>query len=206
MKKIKSYLPIFPGFYNTIFEPDEDQEIESINDTRKENGLNEVDFDKIDFDYREYEKDVSRQCVGFIQGVLKRDLNNGINIEFENLYSPKEYNFSNDSINVTYRINKHFELALIKYINENLEDFQTYLKGRFTSYDGFISFYSNDSDIWLNEYCRDLESDPVYIGALLDFYLLNEDEDLEMSMYDHVIGNMCLSATNYDKLIQAESN
>jgi len=203
MKKIESYLPVFPGFYNTIFQPDEDQEIDSINETRKENGLIEVEFNDIEFNYREYEKEVSGQCVGFIQGVLKRDLNNGINIEFEKLYSPKEYNFSNDTINCTYRINKHFEKALIKYVNENLPEFQVYLKERFTSCSGFISFYSNDSDIWLNDYCKDLESEPVYISTLLGFYLLNENEDLEMSMYDNVIGNVCLSAINYDELIKA---
>ena len=52
---VGTYLPVFPGFYNTIFEfNDEDQEIDYYNDERESKGLSELEYDQFDFDYRAY--------------------------------------------------------------------------------------------------------------------------------------------------------
>ena len=46
--KIETYCPLFPGFYNTVFEPYEDDEIYSFNQENDKN-LSYVDF-KWDYD------------------------------------------------------------------------------------------------------------------------------------------------------------
>ena len=52
MKKIETYLPLFPGFYGTIFEPYEDSEIDCINEVRKEKGLDEIRCSDRDWETR----------------------------------------------------------------------------------------------------------------------------------------------------------
>src|SRR5690606_40790495 len=93
MKTIKSYLPVFNGFYNTWFEPD----YAEINIMEEYENLGFEDFE---FDYKDYRNRVSEACVGAVENQLK-DLFD-ISIEFEGVYSPREYNFTNDYINVIY--------------------------------------------------------------------------------------------------------
>ena len=40
----ETYLPVFTGFYGTIFEPDESSEIEGINELRESKGLKPIDY------------------------------------------------------------------------------------------------------------------------------------------------------------------
>ena len=176
MKKIESYLPIFPGFYNTLFECDcEESEIEEGKT-----------YDDYDFDYADYHKRVAERCVEAIENELK-DFN--IKVEFQDLISPRFYNFSNDSINVEYTLeNNSFDLVL-DYLNENKEEFKTYIKERYTSYDGFSSFYSNDADVWLNEYLKDDKKQAHAFGAVLDFILFNEEYTSE-NLYGDVCDEM----------------
>jgi len=54
--KIKSYLPIFQGFYETIFEPCEDHIIEEP-----------YNYDDYDFDYDEYREEMAKDCVNAIE-------------------------------------------------------------------------------------------------------------------------------------------
>lgn len=80
-----------------------------------------------------------------------------LNIKFEyvNVYSPKYYNFKNDSLNidVTLDLDKLYKI-IYKYENE----FDIFLKENYKSHPGFINFmpsnidefYSNDSDEDLN--------------------------------------------------------
>ncbi len=87
-----------------------------------------------------------------------------IKISFEALISPREYNFSNDSINVSVELNL---TQLIGLISDRKESAATYFKDKYTSCSGFISFHSNDIDDWLNpEYI--MENSAHRIGALLD--------------------------------------
>ena len=58
--KYKTFLPVFPGFYGTIFEPNESDEIDYINEVRQEAGLERVDDYSIEFDHSGYEREMSR--------------------------------------------------------------------------------------------------------------------------------------------------
>ena len=179
MKKIESYLPIFPGFYNTIFECDSEEcEIEYYNE---QNGT-DLNWDDFNWDYREYHERMAKNCVNSIEHELK-DFN--IKIEFQKLVSPREYNFTNDSINVEYSIENLNQIE--NYLKDNFNEFEEYLKGRYTSRDGFTSFYSTDGYIWLYNYLNDGNKIQHCFGSILEFILTNEgynQDDLYNSLPD----------------------
>ena len=94
--KIKTYLPIFSGFYNTIWEFDYNYINEDILQQRIEKGLYSDLNIEIDIDNQSYENDIA----SLLCDVIKENLSDYINdIKFENVYNPSRYNFSNDSIN-----------------------------------------------------------------------------------------------------------
>lgn len=169
MKTIKSYLPIFSGFYNTLFDNEHaiDMTLEGIDES--------IEYDDIEWDNEDYQDRVSKSCIGSIENYLKHD---GFDIEiiFNGVYSPREYNFSNDIINCTYQITNDSFNELLEYAKTNLSDFEEFLDENYSSYSGFISFYSTEVEKWFNEYLKDentTDFENTFVG-LLNFYLQNE--------------------------------
>ena len=100
---METYLPLFKGFYGSFFESEIDfqtnQEIERINQQRE--GLHPISFDNLEIDYHKCNLEYCRQFTDFVESELN---SNGIEckIVFQALNSPREYNFTNDSIAVSY--------------------------------------------------------------------------------------------------------
>lgn len=187
--KIKTYLPVFPGFYGTIFEPSEDSEIEYVNDERKKKGLPKVDFDDMRFNYDEYRNDVAKKACNF----LERELSDYVkSIKFDELRSPRFYNYSNDSINC---IIEPKIKPIRKYLSDNSEAFDQYLKDQYTSYDGFISSYDNNRGDFM-------EGQPFAhrhkLGSILEFICQNEGINQESLYYG--CDDCYLSVTNFEEL------
>lgn len=175
---IESYLPIFNGFYNTHFEADEESCIEDGKT-----------YDDYEFNYEDYRERVATACCEAIQKELK-DL--AIKVEFQTVISPKYYNFSNDSINVAYHLEENSYKNLYKYILENKEAFNSYIKDNYSSYDGFMSFHSNNADDWMMSLIEEDELKHKF-GACLEFYLENE----EFTIDDLVMNDNVTSETSY---------
>lgn len=157
--KYNTWCPLFPGFYNTVFECNsEEQEIESYNE---EYGTN-YGYDDFNFDYKDYENRVANKFVQRIEKELKRFIQ--IGIEYERISSPKEYNFTNDSIYIIVELDLD---ELLKLIVARFNEAKDYFEKTYTSRSGFISYHSNDIADWLNkDYI--LENSGHRIGALLD--------------------------------------
>lgn len=200
--KIQTYLPIFPGFYNTIFEPDEEMEIQRINEERESKGLEPAEFDAFDFDYEDYRDQIARGCCSWVCNFLDHLFKSKTNIEFQEIWSPREYNFKNDSIYIGFLCDAAFLNEVRSYLEENRELFQLYLQEGFTSHSGFVSYFSQDINIWLGAYWRDVRERPIIIATILDFIISNEEEESEMSMYYGASENAYLSAKNYEELIK----
>ncbi|MHA1754676.1 MAG: hypothetical protein ACTSYR_04080 [Candidatus Odinarchaeia archaeon] len=201
MKKFKTYLPIFNGFYNTIFEADgEDQEIDDINGQRTAKNLPEISFDDCNFNYDEYHKEVSIDVTKYIEKELK-DLNFIDSIRFENLYSPKEYNFSNDSINVEIDLSEDNIKEIKKFLYDNLDEYKQYLINNYTSCSGFISFNPNTFAGWveLTKDFTDYSGKEHYLGSVLEFICLMNEINTN-SMFEQLT-DCNLNATNYSELI-----
>lgn len=158
-QSFETYCPLFPGFYNTLFEYDnEDYDIENYNE---ENGT-DLKFDDFTFDYSDYRNRISKCFVNRLETELNTFL--PIKIEFQELYSPREYNFSNDSINVKIELDLNI---LIKLIKERSEDAEKYFLDKYSPCSGFIPFHSKHLSDWLKP--SYIMANPAHrIGALLD--------------------------------------
>lgn len=182
-KRINSFLPVFNGFYSTVFEASEDNVIESP-----------FTFENYEFDYSEYNLRVSKACVNAIENKLK-DLDFvGITIEFENLVSPKEYNFANDSINVKYKLTTESIKGINTYLKANIEAFDKYITDNYTSRSGFISSYSNLVGVWFTEYLSDKNKLSHVFGAVLQFIFDNEGYD-SFELYSDIDSETYLEGT-----------
>jgi len=191
MKKIATYLPVFTGFYGTIFECDseylEEDEKRDILDNAGAKDVPEEDFDEVtDFDYSAWSKEYSENMVWAIHHKLESLVDGFQNIEFETLVSPKFYNFFNDSINVKIVLKsfKAFHAWLMNYLDINKLQWKEYLENRYTGRDGYIPYYSNTIEGWKEDTENYTKLDGHYLGAILDFILQNEDYDIESLYYD----------------------
>lgn len=170
--EIPSYLPLFRGFYNSLYEPDFCEEEEAADN----------------FDYKAYYLEASKLITKQIESSLQDILGDKIELHFEDLISPKYYNYSTDTINVNYILDTNTLLLINSYLKLNKSKFSTYLKENYTSYDGFMSFHSTDVKEWSNitENSGDIEHK---FGSVLNFILLNEEideEDIYMELMDEL--------------------
>lgn len=155
--KFDTFCPLFPGFYNTVFQPSEGDEIHSYN---QENGT-DLGYDDFNWDYDEYYRRVAKAFTSRLETELSRFIR--LKIKFQNVVSPREYNFSNDSINISVSVSL---TGLIKLIRERKDQAEGYIVETYTSCSGFTSFHSNNINDWLKkEYI--LEKPEHRIGALL---------------------------------------
>jgi len=191
--KVKTWLPVFPGFYGTIFNyegDDIDQTLfndpSAVDDDLLKYICNDLLWDN--WLNQDYEKEVSKHCTEFIEGYCKENFPGIIkSIEFENLYSPKEYNFANNSINVIMQVD--FDALLKAFISH--EKSADFLKDTYTSCSGFISHYPNNLKDWI----ADAFEDQKHTTAAMLQFLLTADDDYDddsvmYCMYEYVSENV----------------
>lgn len=159
--------PIFPGFYETMLSDgyyDDASEVEYF----KEIGKIPDNIDSLDVDFtyncNQYQLDV---CEAYCEGIEEFIVNYGLgeNVKFNELISPKYYNYSTDRLIIDLDINLN---NIKKVIRDNLDNFKTFLQENYASYDGFISFIDNNSSIFIDKLTA-LESG--YVSVALGFCL-----------------------------------
>ena len=159
-KSVETFLPLFSGFYNSIWDTFIEDELEYLQEEE------ELDYS---IDYEGYSKDITK-CIDFTLSGLDLD----INIEFQKLVSPKFYNYSTDAIYVK------LELDFDKFISkvaDNYDAIKKLIAERYSSYDGFSSSHSNEYEDWFNDLLNDFENQQHKVGAMLD--MLCEVEEIE---------------------------
>ena len=181
MATYDTYLPKFSGFYETIWDFDDSQ----LRD--------EYDDEILDYiDYKEYEKDVSKRLCEVVRDTLhdKLDLDYyDFAIEFDSLWSPSAYNFATDIINCKIALTDNAIQAIQVYIRDNRAKFKEYLKNRYTSYDGFNSYYSNKFAEWckITNNFNDFSCNKHMLGSVLGFILGDlEQVDLYYNVMDDI--------------------
>ena len=189
MKPIKqaTWLPIFTGYYNSIFD-DSDYTIE------RETELSESEYQeyyeqlfKAGVSYEFFQAELYGFCnftkcfEAASQSISDALINLDhadiiLDVIYEKTVSPKYYNFSTDSINCTIEYDAD---KLRQYIYKHSAAYSNYLIATYTSRSGFISSYSNDFNDWLN--FDDLGEHEL--GSVLQFVINNESEDAVMDLY-----------------------
>lgn len=200
--KIPTWLPVFPGFYNTIFDPQFDQELECLKESDELPDSADTDDLLYGWNNGAYE----RAVVACICEHLPRYFPSEAGIlgcEFEKVVRPKEYNFVNDAANVTFEINtEKFAPWVRQYLKDHAKEWADCIHRHYRSRDGFCSFYSAYVDDWNDAvemmlrgedperenrtYGRDAIHSSHLLGRLLDFILRNEDSEPDMQMYHDV--------------------
>lgn len=133
--KIKSYLPIFEGFYNTPLTPDEEHEISRINEIREAKGLSSVDWSECEWNYDEYCKEIAEASIEYIENRLN-EIGINVSLEFDGIWSPKYYNYETDKVKVIAQFD--WEKLKEKFFESDCDE---YLKETLSSRSGFSSFY-----------------------------------------------------------------
>ena len=203
MKKIESYLPLFDGFYNTLFEYDrEDDDIKSYNDEYE----TDFDYDNFTWNYSERNERISKQICGILESLLSDEMLE-MTINFQKLVSPKYYNFGNDSINCEYVISQSQYDLVIDYLKSNWTNFEAWIKDRYTSRSGFISSHSNNAEVWINNMKSESHLEHNF-GSVLEFILQNEGYEScnvsDLIQDDHIefeptIGDTCRNGKEWDE-------
>lgn len=150
----------FSGFYESIHDSVFDQETEYILEDYPDKEWDDFQFT---YDYESY-------CKNYVRAI-NSEL--GMNLEFQELISPREYNFTTDKIICWIKPSdvKKLSSAL------NSDTMKNLVKERFTSRDGFISFYSPYIEEWKEKKIKNW--DAVELGTLLDAWIIESGEDLD---------------------------
>jgi hypothetical protein len=195
MKTIKTWLPIFPGFYNTFYELGEEPELEYIKEQRELIHLAPLPYEAIKWDYDTYHNEVAKNACNYIESVLENFVTA---IKFEEIRSPKEYNFSNDAINIEVELSEENIIAIKTFLFDNIGNFRKYISETYTSYDGFLSYYNNGANDWLDYIDLNLEHEHK-LGAILQFICYELENDIANVMPEFILMDVCLQASNYDE-------
>lgn len=162
----------FSGFYETHHDMKISEAVESAFNYDPESG-EEKDlpdcFWDADINWSAIQNDYCRHYVEAFGEAFELDL------EFVEMSSPREYNFTTDRIFATI---PRSQMDNIKDKVLGSEDGRKYVSDRFTSGPGFSSFYSND----LNDEEWQGELDYNQLGAILQFYV--EQEITEDNWYE----------------------
>lgn len=194
---VETWLPVFPGFYGTVFEAYEGDEIHDINYQRESKGLNPITYEDCIWNYEEYQNNIAEKACVFIYENLSEYVTK---IEFQNIDSPREYNFQNDSVNINIILTDDNIKSIKEYLFNNSEAFSDYIQDKYTHRSGFIPLHSNKHSEWLID-IDDCLIDKHKLGSILNFIIYNKLEDPLEDMISYCSDCLYITATNYHELI-----
>ena len=178
---------VFEGFYETI-----------IGDFSSVFEMEPTPPEGYEYDIRDwkgYQNKVGKQFTSLLEDQLEAwKIMNGSpateilsNLEFKGIYSPREYNFTTDKVEIDMDVDID---GLEEYcFRTKRAKFDEYLHENFTSRDGFWSFIHNnvhDFEIELeNGFADESKRD---LQVMIEFYLLEEVdfEDLREDLYEDI--------------------
>ena len=187
MNKLESTIP-FDGFYESFISADIDHQIgQQIEWDSDMYDLNEDEQQVLDDSYLSvnrssfYNQIAEHYTDLYIDALNERLKGFTLNAKFNLLTSPREYNFETDRIFID--IERDHAIDFIKYIIKNYKkELEEKIKQRFTTRDGFISFYKNSIDLWPKDYS---EWDCNMIGTCFELFDL-EEEDINYSLREYL--------------------
>lgn len=214
-KTFESWLPAFPGFYEShLYSSDEDYNtvgsvIKNLADCyycKPPAELIEAYLadHPLKLDFAKFCEDVAKAYCEVVSDELTGALDSLVNIIFEEIRSPKYYNFETDAVYCRIAFDPD---AALRYIAEHRAAFDEYIRETYTSRDGFFSWRSNDPADWLDP----ADWGTHEPGAILDFVIKNHmGDDTVYLLSARVREDICLAdyySTNpaFDEFLNSEA-
>lgn len=191
MIQAKIQLPIFSGFYETIYDYTLDAYLE-----RNYSAINQDEMDENEFEivmYSDEDKLDARNSIAksitknFIE-LTNQHLNLLLDLEFVEMYSPREYNFSTDQIICNLKLTQEQYTTIINKLKEKQEEFQKYLTKYFTSSDGYVVFVSNKVKDWLVDF-NNLQRPEGQLSEMLEFLILSSYSNVSVTENINLLKN-----------------
>ena len=183
--KVQTFLPVFNGFNNTLFEDILENAADNVIEYHNETNGTELNYDNFHFEFVSIQNKIciDEICKDAVSKIEEKLNEIGINctINFETLTSPIDYNFSNDSINIEINF-KDFSLV-IDILEQNYDSFTQYIKDNYTSSDGFIPSHSSYASDWIKDLKEKAENEKHKVGAVLNFILQEIEEYKPENLY-----------------------
>ena len=233
MSKIFSIqIPFFPGFYETsLMDSDTSywaikEELEYLkDDCRQEHPEYQIlTEDDLDFRYTDYEHDVAE---AFLEAWKSNAPEIVLGAENLVIDSPRYYNFRNDELFADVELRDDWMDSVREFMVENADWLRERIKDDWTSYDGFMSFMSNnfddlthdeDEDYWGNKswywHLFSGQSDrwECYISTIIGYMMYRENKeirnDLVMTALDDIYAGSYVFITKdaEDRIKEAVEN
>lgn len=177
----------FSGFYETWHMAHMEEEVERM----EEDYGKEPDELWERIDHRKWREEVAKEYSHYLQE------NMSMHWEFHALWSPSFYNFQNDEIRV--KVGEE-QLRLIQIKALQAKGFREYVAEVCASRDGFISYLPDNLSHWPTEW------DERHYSIALEFLVVEEDEDMEESIREDMLGHSGYSIPSdlYEKLMEEE--
>lgn len=166
MAKAKlSYCPdslnIFEGFYESCLY---NSDMEYNYNCNLEEGEPECELD----DFRAFKDEVGEAAVERLSEVIGEDDEIMSGLKFDHISSPAYYNFTTDKLVMNADIDLEALKEWVLEDNDRIDGFDDYLREKYSSRDGFLSFVPNNVD----DYFED--SYDQYYDVLVDYYVLTK--------------------------------
>ena len=206
--KYNIQLPFFPGFYESDLKNCDTAYWalkEELENYQKEYAYGNPDEqaiyaqlteDDIDFDDDRYEEDVRNAWVESFRGYLPEFV---LSLENVEMTSPRYYNFETDRLWGDVELRDDWMDVVRKFMEENSDWLRERIKDEWTSYDGFMSFMSNnfddlshdeDDDTWKTDkswywhlFSGQSDRFECYLSTIIGYMMYREDKDIR----DHLV-------------------
>ena len=113
---------------------------------------------------------------------LFKDIDFVIDLDFKGFYSPREYDFKTDELDIDFSIDEIKLLDMVKVLFDS-KLFNDYLRDRYSSYDGFMSFTPNNYRDFREAIIDDGREKDQAIAALINYLIDGVKSNLELDIY-----------------------
>ena len=196
-------LPFFPGFYETDLENSDTsywaikEELEYLqNDC--DTPCKALTEDDLEFRYEDYEKDVRENWAAYWKENAPEIV---LSMDNVTMWSPRYYNFDHDRLYADIELADNWQDEMRHFIVLNYDWLKDRIENDWTSFDGFMSFMSNDIDEWGDYLFK--KQDCRYISTMLGYMMHRENKgiisDLVMYALDDICANFYVELTEEGK-------
>lgn len=162
--------PFFPGFYNSSFDPAEFLE-------RYEDDDDTMNFFKERYgeDFNIWDFSVDKDYYDHVGKLYCDELNKHlpdwiVNVKFEHIWSPKEYNFATDELYIDIQLTQDFREKILEFVNKHYKDLEDRIYERWRSRDGFWSHTNKYLEDWIKDIKESEIVDDTYLWYLWELW------------------------------------